>query len=185
MFQCPGGNCTWSTFTSFGLCSNCRDITTFIQSNTDCQMHEPISSNDWFEPYTICNYTMPPMENEEVEVTEVSFPSGSYEDMTYHVDNQNFTVSFYNATTPVIGPIFSIFSMFEGQVPSTENLNDDSLTKGTSSYQTSFDLGNGTSIPPKVSLLAFLKITPSTGAVQDTHLCALSFCARRFNSSVI
>ena len=76
--------------------------------------------------------------------------------------------------------MFSIFTISDsilGVVPET-------LLIDSTQYQTPFNLDNGTSIPSKISLLNFLRTTPSTGFVKIAHLCALSFCVREYNVSV-
>ena len=76
--------------------------------------------------------------------------------------------------------MFSIFAVSDGilRAPPETFLN------GSTQYQMPFDLDTGTSIPSKISLLSFLRTTPSTGFVEIAHLCALSFCVREYNVSV-
>jgi hypothetical protein len=35
-FNCPTGNCTWSTFSSLSICSSCNDVSSYISRSTGC-----------------------------------------------------------------------------------------------------------------------------------------------------
>lgn len=87
----------------------------------------------------------------------------------------------FSSSTPVLlnGPIFSTFPVNDGLGADKET-----FINGTTQYQTPFDLGNGTSIPSKMGLSAFLRTTPFTGLVKAAHLCALCFCVRQYNVTV-
>lgn len=112
---------------------------------------------------------MPPLKNGKVAVLEGPRSSAG---------GPNHTVTFNNSLSANY-PLFSTFAIDDGagDPEQYEQTN-------TTTYQTPFDLDDGTSIPSKISLLGLLRTTPESGIAEDAHLCALSFCARRFNTTM-
>ena len=142
------------------------------------------SASQFDSNWITCNYTMPPLKDEQVEILDLSFSDqktgasvpGHF---PYFMSEQTSATNF--STLPEIQeePIFSTLPISDGLETGISTLQN-----GTSTYQTPFDVGNGTSIPSKISFFTVLKMTPLTGAVEEAHFCALSFCTRQYNSSV-
>lgn len=187
---CPSGNCTWPLFSSLGFFSNCRDITPYVESRTACRnQSRPIPTNapkgfpESNYAGTVCTYSLPHSSFGRVLITD-SAVSNSLQDQAYPEDGgyyENFTNTFYYPDRAVGGaPFFSTFAVNDGLILSRFP----DWFNGTSQYQTPFHLDDGTSIPSKISQLAFLKTRPSSGLAESAHLCALSFCARQYNVSV-
>ncbi|KAL8788419.1 MAG: hypothetical protein Q9195_007298 [Heterodermia aff. obscurata] len=170
-FSCPSDNCTWPTYVSLGVCSNFRDLTAFVQTHTDCRtgLSQPFQEN-----VTTCNYEMPIQRNGEVSV------SGDYNSYDH---TQNRTATSTNAEILIDGyvSISGVYASFP--IFSTYGIKS-SLSSEKTPYETPFYLDNETFIPSKISLLGLLRTTPDTGSVEKAHLCALSFCVRRYNDKV-
>lgn len=187
--SCPSGNCTWPVFSSLGFCSNCRNITPYVNNHTACHGgSRPIPINaqgTWLEKAyadTVCNYGLPNSSFGRVLITD-SAVSNSRQDEAGPGEGgyyENFTITYYSNEWGGGAPYFSIFAVNDGLT--TSPFPD--WFNGTSQYQTPFQLDDGTSVPSKISHLAFLKTIASSGLVADAHLCALSFCARQYNVSV-
>ena len=127
---------------------------------------------------------MPSSRNGNVLVPD-SAVSSKIDDLAWWPDggaySENFTVTFNSSSEWILGgPVFSIFAVSDGILGAAP----ETFLSGSTQYQTPFDVDKGTSIPSKISLLSFLRITTSTGFVESAHLCALSFCVRECYVSV-
>ena len=174
MAACPSGNCTWPIFVSLGVCSNCRDVSAYVQRHSDCRTNQPSMQHQRLfkrppqlleDNETTCNYGFPPLRNGNVRIHNGSDPSNG---------SQNYTITHQSRGDR---PVFSVFPVDDGLGSPLEG-------HWTKSYQIPFDLRDGTSIPSKISSLGLLRTNSQDGRVITAHPCALSFCTRRYNKSV-
>ena len=173
--SCPTGNCTFPVFSSLGFCSNCIDITQFLQQNSNCTPEQ--TGQD--ETRMSCTYWLPPPSsglnysgnyggilNGSLSL---SWEFGVYQG---RVDSFKWAPSFL---TEALG-VLNIFARQTG-------------TYLLETYQTPFDLPDGKIIPSSLIKIALIKTSPwtgsmSTGFVHTAHICALSLCAREYNVSM-
>ena len=164
--SCPTGNCTFPVFSSLGFCSNCIDITQFLQQNSNCTQ-EQLNSN---EERMDCTYWLPPSSSGRNYSSEQGIVNGSF----------NFSWGF-SGSGAWIEDAPSYLTEFLASF-------DDSGSY-LRIYQTPFDLPDGKIIPSSLTQIALIKTSPqtgsmSTGFVHTAHICALSFCTREYNVSM-
>lgn len=167
---CATGNCTFPTFSSLGFCSNCINVTNFVKKNSDCAYENALAS-----VLLSCTYKFPPFPfNASIYISPADF----------HMTDGSFNTKFlkdWNDTQMYDAPSFLAFALADFS-QSTEQ-----WLKG---FQTPFYSQNGESIPSSFGTYAFIKMNPLTGTqnigfLETADICALSFCAREYNITVI
>ncbi|MCJ1264531.1 hypothetical protein MMC22_004403 [Lobaria immixta] len=162
--SCPTGNCIFPVFSSLGFCSNCIDITLFLQQNSNCtqeQLDNNLASMN-------CTYWLPP-----------SSSGLNYSDGITTDDS-----AIVNGYTPYdLNDAPSFLTRFLSLGPETP------YPLPFETYQTPFELPDGKIIPISLTQIALIKTSPrtgskSTGFVHTAHKCALSLCAREYNVSM-
>ena len=170
--SCPTGNCIFPVFSSLGFCSNCIDITQFLQQNSNCKQEQLEEyGHDHDLKRMNCTYWLP--------------PSSSGRNYSYYglaVVNNSFSLSwdFYDSS-----PLKSEFSGAPAFL--ARDLEPDPL--GSENDHTPFELPDGKIIPNSLFRIGVIKTSPrtgsrSTGFVHTANICALSICAREYNVSM-
>lgn len=159
--SCPTGNCTFPIFSSLAFCSNCLNITQFLQRNSIC---------DPYPNTTFCTFEIP-LANSSHSYDQPPKNSIIHSDL-------NFLVFWSNdqpepLEDPFGGPSFqSSFADYRGSTAPRE-----------------FHLSGGEIIPNSFATVALVKFAPWTvfahpGLLSTAHICALSTCAREYNTSM-
>lgn len=194
--SCPTGNCTFPIFSSLAFCSNCIDITEYLQQTSNCTlrnlsqlraMNEAVNEEDPNRDRSTqvnCTYWFP-LSSSGRNYTHSS-GSGSFS------HTSDMTISWDVTTT--LGQERPFY--YEG-APSflVRFLNDsrrwDGMYLNRSDFEgmEAFRLPNEEIIPNSFATIAFIKGSPmtgtaSTGYIDTANICAFSFCAREYNVSM-
>lgn len=173
---CPTGNCTFPVFSSLGFCSNCIDITEFLQENSYCWTESrPIYERKIIERN--CTYQLP------LSGSNLKYYTADPE--TYQVWNGSIGLSWtYGTLEGPSGPLDS----FEGPSFLTRSLNSYDWDWDKQQYLgqlvTPFKLPGGDVIPNSLVTIALIKPAPWTGSIMTlgiintASLCALSIMSR-------
>ena len=167
---CSTKNCTFPIFSSLAFCSNCVDITQFLQQNSNCSQKERRNSKtgkDEDESSIMnCTYWLP------------SFSSGKNHSYSDKLDG-NTSIELSWDVKIGAQPIFN-----EHQAPSllTRFLQEFTISEPDRS-------SDGKNISSPFTAMALLKFAPRTGSasagfLSSAHTCALSVCAKEYNMSM-
>ncbi len=176
--SCSTGNCTFPVFSSVGFCSNCVDITQFLQQNANCA-------------------------EIEMEDLTLSFLSNRTIKCTYWlpVSGSGLNYSYFDlGDLPADGPLaLSWITMSDNRTDTNVYMNAPAfLTRflvintpeeNSGNFRTPFNLPGGDVIPSPLATIALFKTAPktgsmSTGFVSTANICALNLCAREYNVSM-
>lgn len=167
--SCSTGNCTFPIFSSLAFCSNCVDITQFLQQHSNCSQHEAVQTETYqFEGKIVkCIYRLPPSISER---------------------NHSYPDDWNDTSTIEIAWIIKK----DAQKSVAENIEPPSflnlfLTGGN--YSEPFQSSDGANISSHTATMALIKFAPQTdfasvGYLSTAHLCALSVCAKKYNMSM-
>lgn len=182
--SCPTGNCTFPVFSSLAFCSNCIDITQYLQQNSKCSQIEVPNPRETIPQmqkfgvdYTInCTYWLPLASSGQNYTYDESL---DYLNSSIHKDSSiNFSWTFTDDG---------------GDIPYSFNDAPSFWTKflkiGDSSLPGEIHLPGGEVIPSSFAAIALIKAAPrtgstSTGFLDTANICALSVCAREYNISM-
>ena len=183
---CPTRNCTFPVFSSLGFCSNCINITQFLQQNSNCT--EILVPSQEYHPYASeeyrmkCIYWLPPSSsglNYSAYIADgLAIQNGSFS-LSWTSFRETYRNNWGNPE------LFEDAPSFLTRFVHVRDENGETFE----SYQAPFDLPDGKIIPSSITQIAMIKTSPrtgsiSTGFIHTAHICALSFCAREYNISM-
>lgn len=176
--SCPTGNCTFPVFSSLAFCSNCIDVTQYLQQTSNCTQ-EPLADDE----YDAEDGVIP--EITEVKCTYWLPLSSSGENYTFLGLNKDFDRSSFNLTWNITywddqrrNTYDTAPSLFVRFINSSKSLGSEAIR-----------LSNEEVIPSSFATMALFKGSPttdavSTGYIDTANICAFSFCAREYNVSM-
>lgn len=169
--SCPAGNCTFPVFSSLGFCSNCADVTGYMQQQSNCTSKDVVSGT---RKVFSCDYNLPPPGFDLIYSPKLTSNKSSFE-ISWG--------EFLPAQSFELAPAF--LTVFLDSFNLTDRPNHISYYD----YQVPFHSDRAGIIPSHFAKPAFIKFAPSKGSmgagfIEAAHVCALSFCAREYNVSV-
>lgn len=159
---CPTGNCTFPVFSSLAFCSNCLNITQFLQTNFLCEH---------LDGEQVCTYEIP-FPNSSHSYDQSPDKSIIHSDFNFEVwkSDEQTDPNDYSFNRPSLGTIFpSYLDLFDG--PKEAHLSD------------------GEIIPNSFFIMALVKFASRTrfahfDPLSTAHICALSVCAKEYSVSM-
>ena len=176
---CATGNCTFPVFSTLGFCSNCANITEFVQQNSDCKY----MNNSLYDDQLFCTYRIPPSNlnrSSKSNRANIDMVNGSFNTTFRMAQNRSYIKN---------APSFLAFALY---VDTDQNLSEKTPTpeQQFKSFQAPFESEYRTSVPSSLGFFAFFKISPLTGTkhtafVETADICALSFCGLEYKITVM